>query len=355
MAAFATCKFPMVDEFKEYGEKHPLVGFVDSVLSGFAQFVLSDNPVTGLLVMLGIFLGTPSQFLAAFWAACVASAFAFLIGVNKDLVRHGLYTFSAGVVGLGISLWGYSAQATYPQIFIYATIGAIVSVILTGAFNTFLSKWEVPSLSVPYCATLMMMIPGLILMSHMDPQLLTMPQTAQVVTAFNGLDVNTFAKATISGIGEICFQAKLASGICLMLALLTSSRIDLAVAIISAALGTGLAVALGLPTGNIIIGLYGYNAALVGIGLFGRAFRMSIVSALFTIAMVLFSVIFTAAMGVVFMPLGIPVAALPFGIIVIFCMMSKGSLSKLSPVSVMLWGVPETIEKALKEQDALGK
>ena len=52
MASYASCKFPLVDEFKDYGEKNKVVGFIDSVLSGFGQIVLSDNPVTGLLVML---------------------------------------------------------------------------------------------------------------------------------------------------------------------------------------------------------------------------------------------------------------------------------------------------------------
>ena len=61
MASYASCKFPLVDEFKDYGEKNKVVGFIDSVLSGFGQIVLSDNPVTGLLVMLGIFLGAPRQ------------------------------------------------------------------------------------------------------------------------------------------------------------------------------------------------------------------------------------------------------------------------------------------------------
>lgn len=355
MAAFATCKFPLVDEFKDYGEKNPVVGYIDSVLSGFGQIVLSDNPVTGLLVMAGIFLGAPSQFVTALWAACIASAFAFIIGVNKDLVRHGLYTFSGAVVGLGISLWGYSNQANYPQILIYATIGGIVSVILTGAINSFLAKWEAPSLSVPYCVTLMMIIPALLLMSKMDSQILTVPQLGQMTEAFNGMDLNTFIKATISGIGEICFQVNLASGVCLFLAMLISSRIDAITAIVCAALATGFAVALGLPTDNIIIGLYGYNAALVGMGLFGRAFRMSVASALFAIVMALFSVVLTVAMGVVFMPLGIPVAALPFGIIVIACMVAKDHLTKLSPVSIMLWGVPETIEKALKTQSESDK
>lgn len=351
MSAYATCKFPLVDKFKDYGEKNKLVGFIDSVFSGFGQIVLSDNPVTGLLIMIGIFIGAPSQLLVALWAACVSSAFAFLIGIDKNLVRHGLYTFSGAVVGLGISLWGYSNQDVYPQILIYATIGGILSVILTATFSSLLSKWEVPSLSVPYCVTLMMIIPALLLMQNMNGQPLLVPGTGELVQAYDGISLTIFLKSAMLGLGEICFQVKLASAICLFLALIVSSRIDAVVALICAVIGTGVAVCLGLPNDNIFIGLYGFNAALVGIGLYGRAFRMTLNSAIFTVLMVIVSVLLTVALGVIFMPLGIPVAALPFGIIVIACMLGRESLTKLKPVSMFLWGVPETIEKQLKSED----
>ena len=351
MSAIASCKFPGVDAFKKYGEKNRAVGFLDSVLSGFGQIVLSDNPVTGLLVMLGIYLGAPSQLLTALVGACAASATAYLIGVDKFLVRHGLYTFSGAVVGLGISLWGYTVTAAYPQLLIYAAAGGAVSVIVTAGINAFLAKWEAPSLSVPYCVTLMMLIPALLHMQNMNPQLYSLPQLGQVIEALGTMDPYTFFASTIAGVGEICFQAGIPSGICLLLGLLISSRVDTIVAIVCAALGTGFAVALGLPADHIAIGLYGFNAALVGMGLFGRAFRMSVASGIFTAVMALFSVLLNASLGVIFMPLGIPVAALPFGIIVILCVIGREHFSRMQPVSILLWGVPETIEKTLKEQE----
>lgn len=351
MTSIATCKFPLIDRFKDYGEKNPVVGYIDSVLSGFGQIVLSDNPVTGILIMLGIYLGAPSQLLTALCGACAASAFAYFIGINKMLVQHGLYTFSGAVVGLGISLWGYTVQAVYPQILIYAVIGGVVSVIVTAALNSLLGKWDAPSLSVPYCTTLIMMIPALYMMGKMDPVPYSTPSSAVLTDAFTGIDFITFVKSIVAGVGEICFQVGIPSGICLLLGVLISSRIDFIVAIVCAALGTGFSILLGLPTDGIMIGLYGFNSALVGMGLFGRAFRMSTYSAVLTVLMALFSVILNAALGVIFQPLGAPVAALPFGIIVIACIICKDFFTKLQPVSILLWGVPETIEKTLRQQE----
>ena len=39
MGSFATCKFPGVDKMYEIGEKNPVVGYINSVLSGFGQIV----------------------------------------------------------------------------------------------------------------------------------------------------------------------------------------------------------------------------------------------------------------------------------------------------------------------------
>ena len=39
MGSFATCKFPVVDKMYEIGEKNPVVGYINSVLSGFGQIV----------------------------------------------------------------------------------------------------------------------------------------------------------------------------------------------------------------------------------------------------------------------------------------------------------------------------
>ena len=352
MASIASCPFPGVDRFKDCGEKNKVVGYIDSVLSGFAQIVLSDNPVTGLLVMLGVFLAAPSQLLAALTAACTAVPFAHLVGVNPFLIRHGYYSFSAAVCGLGVSLWGFSVQPVYPQLLLYSALAGVLSVILFAAVGAFLAKWEVPGLSVAYWITLMIMIPTLHYASGLNAVPFLSPALSEVTQTPMTFELSTFAAATIAGIAEICFQFETASGICLLLAILVSSRVDALVALICSAAGTAVAIAIGLPEGNILIGLYGFNAALTGIGLFGRAFRMSVASALFTLVMAAASVFLMAALSAVFLPLGIPVAALPFGLIVITCMITKSSFGKLTPVSALLWGVPETIEKALKAKDA---
>jgi urea transporter len=198
----------------------------------------------------------------------------------------------------------------------------------------------------------MIIIPTLLYAKGMNAAPLLTPALSEIAHAPMAFDFATFVTSTIAGLAQICFRFEAASGICILLALLVSSRIDTAVAIVCTAASTAMAIAIGLPEENIILGFYGFNAALTGIGLFGRAFRMSVASAMFTLLMAAGSVLLAAALSAIFLPLGIPVAALPFGLIVITCIIAKDNLGNLTPVSFRLWGVPETIEKALKAQDA---
>ena len=50
MGSFASCKFPFLDEWKKFAGGNPAAGWVDAVLSGFAQIIFSDNSFSGLLL-----------------------------------------------------------------------------------------------------------------------------------------------------------------------------------------------------------------------------------------------------------------------------------------------------------------
>jgi urea transporter len=353
MSSIATCKFPGVDQFKSLGEKNKVVGFIDSLCSGFSQILLSDNPVTGILIMAAVFVINPPMLLCALVAATAAILFSHLIGIDKFLIHHGFYGFSAAVCGLGVNLFGFSGAAVFPQMLIYSAIAGVISVIAFNAIGTFLSQFGATGLSIPYWVTLAIMIPPLLTSANLSAIPFFAPQLSEVVSApMVAFDFVSFISSTMIGLALICFQFEVIPGIIMLCALLVSSRIDAAVAVICAAIGTLTAIVIGLPEAGIVIGLYGFNAALVGITLFGRVFRMSLLSAVVTFVMAVFSVFAFEAISLVFLPLGLPVAAMPFGVICVLCMIAGPNFKGLEVIPVAKWGVPETIEKALRAEEA---
>ena len=152
--------FPLVSEFKRLGDKNKFVAFIDSLLSGFGQIAFSDNPWSGLILIIGCFVGSFEQAVAGLCAAITATAFAYIIGTDKLVIRMGLFTFNAALAGLGIPLFIFPGQSVSVAMIILAVIAGIMCVLITAALNKIFSTRNVPSLALPYCITLFVLIPA---------------------------------------------------------------------------------------------------------------------------------------------------------------------------------------------------
>jgi urea transporter len=153
----------------------------------------------------------------------------------------------------------------------------------------------------------------------------------------------------MNNFSEVLWQANPISGAFFLAGVLVASRVDFIMVLAGSAIATVTAVGLGLPHDATLIGVYGYNAVLLLLVLFGRGYAMSLRNGLFSLVMAAVSVFVTMWLGAVFAPLGAPVAAFPYVLMAILALLGKNALVGLKWVDPMLWGVPETIAKALKE------
>ena len=352
MSAQATCSFPLVDEWKDLADKNILLGYIDSVISGFAQIAFSDNPFTGILLIIGIFLGSWVQAVSAIWATCIATLMAYLIGAPKPSIRLGVYSMNAALAGLAMPVFVYSNNLVLPGILIYSTLAAVFCVILTAAFTSVLSKWDIPILAFPYSFTLLIIVPASFFLPGINPNPSVMPYLVDSggLASFSW-QLNHVVTSILNGFAQIMWQKNIISGIIYIVALLLSSRVDVFTAIISTIASTLTAISLGLPSDAIMIGIYGYNAILIGQATFGRTFRMSVGSFVLYIVLSSLSVIIAGGLAVIFAPLSIPLAAFPYVIIMTLIILGRDAYARLSPISYLRWGVPETIERELRDEE----
>ncbi len=351
MPAYATCKFPLVEQWKDLGDRNPVVGFVDSVLSGYGQIAFSDNPLTGLLLLIGCYIGSFQQATSGLWAALVATALAYFIGVPRISIRLGLYTFNAALAGLGVALFIFPGQSVTAGLIVLSTAAAVLCVLLTAGFSSFLSQYNVPSLALPYCTTLFILIPASLLIVNVNPTTSVIPYLGQLVqTAGDPLSMGDFFTAVMNNMAEILWQANPVSGLFFLLGVLVSSRIDAAIVVIGSAASTALAVALGLGKDGIMIGLYGYNAILLMMVLFGRGYEMSVTSFLFALLLGLATVFISLWMTSIFAALGTAVTAFPYALTAVVALAGRNAFTKLKFVDPLKWGVPETIAQGIKEE-----
>jgi len=351
MTALATCKFPLVDQWKEAADKNPVLGFADSFLSGYGQIGFNDNPVSGLLFIIGCFVGSAQNGICSLICAFTATLMGYLLGVPRISMRLGLYTFNAALAGMGVGLFIFTGQTVITAgMVLFCVICGIICVFLTAAFSAVLSKWNVPSLALPYCTALLIMVSASLFVSSAGPTTSVIPHLGEMkafaAQSWTAADLFT---SFMNNFSEILWQANPVSGAFFLAGVIIASRIDFVSIIAASAIATATAVALNLPVENNMIGIYGYNAVLLTMIIFGRGFAISIASTIYAVVLAVVSVIFTACLATVFSPLGFPVAAFPYAIMAVLAMLGKDAFKRLTPVDPMLWGVPETIRKAMKQ------
>jgi len=80
------------------------VPFIDQVLKGLGQIMLQENSSTGLLFLIGIFLGSIEGGIGAIVSTTVGTITAILLKYDKEEINAGLYGFSAALVGVALTL-----------------------------------------------------------------------------------------------------------------------------------------------------------------------------------------------------------------------------------------------------------
>ncbi len=79
---------------RTWSEK-PFIQFGEAVLEGVSQVFFQKNWITGLIFLVGIFLGSFLAGIYAVLAVITATITALLLGISYDAIKQGLYSFAA--------------------------------------------------------------------------------------------------------------------------------------------------------------------------------------------------------------------------------------------------------------------
>jgi len=345
MAATASCKFPLLDQWKEFSAKNPVLSLIDDVLSGYAQIAFNDNTFSAILMIYATYIASPTAAIAGLWATFVATIAAHILGVPKGAIKCGVYGFNSALAGLAIGILVVFPDTA--RLLLYSGLAGIFCVLFQAALGELLSKWNVPSLALPYCITMCLLIPATLTLgglqaSGIGQKLFEAGQTPGVWTS------GEFVTAALNGIAQVLWVDKPLTGILYLIAVLLASRIDVISVIIGATVSTSVAIALGLPKDLVLIGIYGYNAVLV-MHVITRGFLINARSYLFAVIMAALTVVFGAGLRVIFAPLGIvSFYAIPYAVTCIVAFLARNTFSNFIYVPAGNWGVPETIAKEFK-------
>lgn len=137
--------------------RSPVGSFVEAVLRGVGQVMLQDNPLTGAIFLVGIFLSSTTAGLYALLGTAVATATAMLAGVDRAAVRHGLYGFNGTLTGIALSAYATHGYARFG----YVVFACVAVTAFTAAVHNFVNSAHIPTLTAAFVATTWVFLAGL--------------------------------------------------------------------------------------------------------------------------------------------------------------------------------------------------
>jgi urea transporter len=225
------------------------IPFVDNVLKGIGQIMLQENRWTGLLFLIGIFMGSWQGGIATILATSTGTFTAMKLGYDKAKINAGLYGFSAALVGVALSFF---FQTTI-VIWILIVLGGVLASIIQ---HFFFSK-KIPVFTFPFILVIWLFVFALHHFTNIPP--------SEMITATpQNMSYSEFS-TPLNGFGEVIFQGGVLSGIIFFIAVFISSPVAALYGFVGALLGAYISFADGESIEGIHMGLFGFNAVLSAI------------------------------------------------------------------------------------------
>jgi urea transporter len=342
-------------------QRNPAVGVVDTLLRGVGQVMFQNNPLTGLLFLVGIFVNSFKFGGTALLGVATSTLAAHLLGADRGLIRAGLFGFNGVLVGIGLAFF----LEFDVLLAVYIVLGAAVSTIVMMALINLLSPWDMPALTAPFVLAAWLLLfavyqfafirpSELIAPAVPDPEAAVQTDLRELATGAGavGLTAANLAHGFFRGVGEVMFQDNLLTGVIFLVAILVNSRISAAFAALGSALALLTALTLGGDGVAIYHGLYGFNAVLCAIALGGLFFVLTWKSALYALLAVVFSVPVFAAIAVLLSPIGMPALTAPFVLTTWLFLWPKASFGTLQPVALAEVTTAENIRASYRVREA---
>ena len=307
--------------------KSPAGSFGEWVLRGVGQVFLQNNPLSGVLFLIAIFISNWFAGMDALVGTIAATAVALLLGVSKEEVSQGLYGFNGTLVAVALTFFLPDDW----KLIGYVVLAAAASTVLTAALHNLLHTNQVPGLTAAFIATIWLFIAGVRQFGHLTlPAAALEPHLPTTVTGGSGavhpVDLLT---GFFNAFAEVFLQSGVLSGVLILIGLLINSRISAVAAAVGSLVGFCTAWMFGLPAEFLGSGLAGYNPVLVVIAIGGVFYVVTIRSAILAVVAGIVSVIIFAALMTLLAPLGLPVATAPFVLTTWACLFAANSLTAL--------------------------
>jgi urea transporter len=131
--------------------------FVYGVLNGFGQIFVQVNPMTGALILLGIFVNSRISGLMALLGGATAVLTAWALGYDEPVVQNGVIAFNSILTAIGLG--GFFLLFNGRSL-VYALIGSLLALWAFLVMAVLLNPLGLPALSIGFVLVVAIMMLG---------------------------------------------------------------------------------------------------------------------------------------------------------------------------------------------------
>jgi urea transporter len=336
----------------ERADASPGLAFVDSCLRGVGQVCFMNNPVTGLAILVAMFVGEAWLGFAGVLGLVVSTGAALAIGMDRAAIRAGLFGFNGVLVGAGLSLF---LQPDWDVVvMVWIVLAAAISTVLHASLaSVFIGAWNVPPFTLAFNFITLIFLIGALNFANGRIGGLVAPADAQVtegkvsnalrsaVDAATANNVEGVINAILRGISQLFFANSIASGIIIIAGIAIASRIAAVFALVGSTVGMLTGLALGASGVAIYNGLWGFNSFDAALAVSGVFFVLTWRSGVLAVGCAVFAAMLFGAIASLFTPWGLPALTLPFCFATLAFVLLKDAAPALRPVAVADITTPE--------------
>ncbi|XP_012581263.1 PREDICTED: urea transporter 2 isoform X2 [Condylura cristata] len=296
-------------EMKACGEglkdKSPVFQFLDWVLRGTSQVMFVNNPLSGILMVLGLFIQNPWWALLGSVGSVVSTLTALVLSQDKSAIAAGLQGYNGVLVGLLMAVFSDKGDY-YWWLLLPVIIMSMSCPILSSALGTIFSKWDLPVFTLPFNIAVTLYLAATGHYNLFFPTTLLQPASSVPNITWSEVQVPLLLRAIPVGIGQVYGCDNPWTGGLFIIALFISSPLICLHAVIGSAIGMLAALTIATPFHSIYLGLCGYNSALACIAIGGVFYVINWQTHLLAVACALFTAYLGAALANMFSVFGLP-------------------------------------------------
>jgi len=297
--------------------------YADSLVNSYAQVFFSNNLWLAILVLVASFI---DPYTGAAGLICVLATvlFAKLLGFNQLLIRNGVYSYNALLVGLTL---GVFFKFTLP-FFVLLLLASFLTLLITVWLSGMATAYRVPFLSTPFMVSV-----WIFLLSGRSLSALQLSERGiytsndlwklggstlvSLYESINSLKIPTLVEVYLKSLGAIVFEYNIVAGALIALGMLIYSRIAFTLSILGFLTGYLFCVFFQGNVTELEYSYIGFNYILAAIAIGGfflipskGSYFMAIISAPL-IGLII------SALGNILGVYHLPIYSLPFSLVVI--------------------------------------